>query len=244
MRSPRVVFASLMSLTAMPMAACSLDQFRGPPQVTVTTCEEKALIEDGEDGDDQILLREGRNGYLYTFADKAGSTVLPAETGFRMAEGGAEGSTHSIHLTGHVASKGEVYVGVGFDLKESSDGYDASQYKGLSFSAKVKAGTEPHVRFMVGDVNTDPKGKICTACNNDFGITFKATNEWVRYQVTYPELKQEAGWGAPHPPAIDPARLMSVQWQVSVPNSDLDLWLDDIAFIGCPSDKSAGGSGK
>jgi len=232
-----------MTLPVLPMAACSLDQFRGPMQVTVNTCEEKAHIEDGEDGDDQILLREGRNGYLYTFVDKDGSTVSPPETGFQMAEGGAEGSTHAIHMSGHVAAKGEVYVGVGFDFKQSPDPYDASQYRGLSFSAKVKAGTEPHVRFMVGDVNTDPKGKICTACNNDFGITFKSTNEWVRYEVTFPELKQESGWGAPRPLAIDPSRLMGIKWQVSVPNSDLDVWLDDVAFIGCPAGQPAGKSG-
>src|SRR5258708_3873105 len=125
MRSPRMVFASLMILTGMPLAACSLDPFRGPRQATVNTCGDQALIEDGEDGDDQILLREGRNGYVYTFVDKEGSTVSPPENGFQMAEGGAEGTTHSIHLTGHVASKGEVYVGVGLDLKESSDPYDA-----------------------------------------------------------------------------------------------------------------------
>jgi hypothetical protein len=244
MMPPRIVFASFMMLTPLLPAACSLDQFRGPRQVTVNTCEEKALIEDGEDGDDQVLLREGRNGYLYTFVDKAGSTVSPPETGFQMAEGGAEGSKRAIHLTGHVAPKGEVYVGAGLDFKESSDSYDASQYKGISFSAKVRAGTEPHVRFMVGDVNTDPKGKICTACNNDFGITFKSTDEWVRYEVTFPELKQESGWGAPRPPAVDPARVMGVKWQVSVPNAELDLWVDDVAFIGgCPSGKPAAGSG-
>jgi hypothetical protein len=224
----RLVFAPL-ALTA----ACSLDQFRGPAQVSVNTCDEKALIDDCEDGDDQILTREGRGGFFYTFADKTGSTVAPSENAFQMATGGPGASTHAVHLTGKVAASGEVYLGAGLDFTQAGT-YDASKFKGVAFSAKVAEGTESHVRFMVGDVNTDPKGKICTACNNDFGLGFKSTNEWVRYEVPFADLKQETGWGAPRPPAVDPAHLTGLKWQVSAPNAKIDLWLDDVAFMGCP----------
>jgi hypothetical protein len=171
-------------------------------QVSVNTCDEKALIDDCEDGDDQILTREGRGGFFYTFADKAGSTVSPSETAFQMATGGPSGSTHAVHLAGKVAGSGEVYVGTGLDFTQAGT-YDASRFKGVAFSAKVAGGTESHVRFMVGDVNTDPKGKICTACNNDFGVGSSPTNEWVRYEVPFSDLKQETVGARPaRPPSI------------------------------------------
>jgi hypothetical protein len=215
------------------MIGCSLNQFRGPRQLEVDTCEDKALIDDAEDGDDQILLREGRGGYFYTFADKAGSTVLPGENAFAPEAGGPGGSTHAIHVTGRLARSGEVYVGTGFDFKQASDPYDASRFTGLSFAARVKTGSEPHVRLLIADVNTDPKGKICKACDNDFGVAFKPADQWARYEVAFSELKQEVGWGSPRPPAVDPSKLMGVKWQVSVPDANVDLWLDDIGFMGC-----------
>jgi hypothetical protein len=230
MKASRIVLAPLV-LTA----ACSLNQFRGPAQVQVPveTCAEKALIDDCEDADDQILPRQGRDGFFYTFADKAGSTVSPSETAFQMAAGGPKGSTHAVRLKGQVANGAEVYVGAGLEFKQSGT-YDASTFKGVAFSAKAQAGAQTHVRFMVADVNTDPKGKVCTACNNDFGVAFKPTDEWVRYEVPFADLKQETGWGAPRPPAVDTARLTGLKWQVSAPGAKIDLWLDDVAFIGCP----------
>jgi endoglucanase len=45
---------------------------------------------------------------------------------------------------------------------------------------------------------------------------------------------QEQGWGKPHPSHINPAKLYAMQWQVSVPGADYDVWVDDIAFVGCP----------
>src|SRR5262245_17688957 len=50
-------------------------------------------LDDGEDGNNQILAMGGRGGYWYTYADKAGSTIVPpaGDTGgtFSMSEGGA-----------------------------------------------------------------------------------------------------------------------------------------------------------
>jgi hypothetical protein len=236
MRSPVRRSALWISVTAACdlLGGCSLNQFRGPRQVAVEGCGDQALIEDAEDGDDQILLREGRGGYLYTFADKTGTTVLPPESAFAVEAGGTPGSRYAVHVSGHLAS-GDVYAGIGFDFTQGSESYDASHYGGIGFAAKINAGAEPHVRFMVADVNTDPKGKVCTKCDNDFGIPFKPTGEWTRYEVPFAELKQEAGWGSPRPPAIDTAKLMGAKWQFSAPNANFDLWLDDVMFLGCPA---------
>jgi hypothetical protein len=230
--------ASIASVALLTFAAvgtgCSLNQFRGPAQEEVHTCAEKALIENAEDQDDQILLREGRGGYLYTFVDKAGSRISPDENHFKMEFGGAPGSKYAIHVKGRTGTGGEIYAGVGFDFKSTPETYEAKQYKGLAFSARIKAGSEEHWRFMVGDVNTDPKGKVCKECDNDWGTPFKPTEEWTRYEVLFSDLKQEAGWGQPRPPTVDTAKLFGMKWQMATPNAAFDLWVDDISFVGCP----------
>lgn len=223
-----------MLAAACLIGGCSLNQFRGPRQEEVHTCAEKALIENAEDQDDQIMLREGRGGYLYTYHDTAGSKIQPGENNFKMEAGGAPGSKYAIHVRGKTGSGGEIYAGVGFDFKSTPETYDASMYKGVAFNARIKAGTESHFRFKVGDVNTDVKGKICKECDNDFGTPFKPTDEWTRYEVLFADLKQEAGWGQPRPPAVEPAKVMGVKWQIVTPNAAFDLWIDDVSFVGCP----------
>ncbi len=44
---------------------------------------------------------------------------------------------------------------------------------------------------------------------------------------------QEEGWVKPHPSSIDTTKLYATQWQVNVPGGEYDVWVDDIAFIGC-----------
>ena len=52
-------------------------------------------IDDFEDGNNQLSLEGGRDGYWYTAHDPMGSTVEMA-----MQEGGAGGSEESLHITG------------------------------------------------------------------------------------------------------------------------------------------------
>jgi hypothetical protein len=218
-------------------SACSLDQFRKDPPQPVSptaTCEGKAMIDDCEDRNDQVLVRQGRGGYIYTFLDKAGSTITPTESTFKMERGGAGGSKYAVHVQGKLAGSGETYAGIGMDLRYPRKPYDAALYKGVSFVAKATKGSSPFIRFKVPDANTDPDGKVCSECFNDFGIGVELTEEWTRYEVPFTELKQEGGWGNPRPPAVDWKKLMSLQWQVSAPGSAFDFWIDDVSFIGCP----------
>ena len=224
-------------LSTASSAGCSLDQFRKDPVYAAAapeTCESKAMIDNAEDRDDQILLRENRGGYIYTFVDKAGSTILPTESSFKMEKGGAGGSKYAMHIHGKLAASGETFAGVGLDLRNPRGTYNASHYKGVAFVAKAAKGATTHVRFSLPDVNTDPDGKICTECFNMFGIGVDLTEEWTRYEVAFPELKQEIGWGKPQPPAVDAAKLISLQWQVTAPGTVFDYWIDDVTFIGCP----------
>jgi hypothetical protein len=198
-----------------------------------TACAAAAVIDDAEDGDNQVLVQDGRGGYLYTFKDRLGTTIDPAAT-FETAAGGASGSRQALRFHGKLADSDGGYAGLGLSLTEPKSPYDASRYQGLSFQARRAPGSSAAVRLKLPDVSTDPVGGICAECFNDFGVDFLVTEEWTRYVVSFADLKQGAGWGQPRPAAIDPTRLYSVQWQVSTRGGAFDIWIDDVTFTGCP----------
>jgi hypothetical protein len=159
-------------------------------------------------------------GGAYTYADETGTKIA------------LDGSA-PIHVQGQLAAQGEVYGGVGLGFTESSAPYDASSFRGIAFKAKRGPTGSPHVRVKIPDGNTDPRGGVCTECFNDFGLTFQVTEEWVRYEVPFEQLKQEGGWGKPNPPSIDKAKLYGVQWQTTTPGAVLDLYIDSVEILGC-----------
>ncbi len=200
-------------------------------------CGKDAVIDDGEDGNNQVLVQDGRAGYWYTFVDDAGSTIEPqaGKKGgqFAMSPGGNGGSAMAARMHGKVTSGGVLYAGMGFNFVDPKDQYDASKYGGIAFYAKKGPGSTGKVRLKIPDVDTDPDGKVCKECFNDFGATMELTDSWTRYELPFAMATQDAGWGKPKPTHINPAKLYSMQWQVNVPGADYDIWVDDIAFVGC-----------
>jgi endoglucanase len=200
------------------------------------SCGARGLIDDTEDNDHQVAAGSGRNGYWYTFVDKAGSSITPmaGEQGgvFAMAPGGANGSAFAAHMTGKVGTGDIVYAGMGVNFADPKGQYDASAFKGVAFYAKKGQGSGK-VRLKVPDVNTDPEGKVCTECFNDFGIDLELTEKWERYVVPFASMRQLGGWGSPHPKGVDPSKLYGLQWQVNTPGASYDVWIDDVEFTGC-----------
>jgi endoglucanase len=194
-------------------------------------------LDDGEDGNNQILATGGRGGYWYTYADKAGSTIAPpagdAGGTFSMSEGGAHGSAMAARMQGKVGRGSIVYVGMGFSFVDPKGPYDASQFQGIAFFAKAGEKSASSVRVKVPDVNTDKDGKVCTECYNDFGVDLNLTTTWKRYVIPFAGMSQLAGWGAPHMPAIQASKLYGIQWQVASSGAAYDVWVDDPELVGC-----------
>jgi endoglucanase len=111
--------------------------------------------------------------------------------------------------------------------------YDASAYQGISFWAKVGPDGARKVRLKLPDANTDPDGKVCTECFNDFGVDLELSTKWEQYVVPFSQMQQLPGWGAPRPTGPDVSKLFGLQWQVNAPGAKVDLWVDDIQFTGC-----------
>src|SRR5512145_1811987 len=137
-------------------------------------CPQSALIDDGEDNNNQVMVQDGRSGYWYTYVDHEGSTIEPAagETGgiFSFTQGGVNGSQYAARMSGTVGKASIVYAGMGCNLTDPKGAFDGSKYGGVSFWAKRGPNATPKVRYKMPDGATDPDGQICSACYNDFGM--------------------------------------------------------------------------
>ncbi|MCK9523124.1 MAG: hypothetical protein M0R76_08770 [Proteobacteria bacterium] len=213
--------------------------FKPQPAVATPTtgpsrCELMSMIEDAEDADSQILVREGRGGYIYTYADDLGSKLSPWGD-FKVSRGGVGDSKFALRMVGKTAAgPGDVYVGMGFAFAQAEGAtYDASKYKGITFVArKGHADAVSAVRISLPDANTDPVGGICAECHNNFGTTVRLTEDWTQYVVSFDDLRQATGWGDPRPEKVEVTALVGLQVQVALPNQNVDVWIDDIRFYG------------
>lgn len=190
-------------------------------------CGENAAIEDGEDGDGRVLVRDGRGGYWFTFVDSEGSRIDPPSGPFKMGEPGHAGSKHAARMRGHMAESGKsIYAGMGFSFADPRGLYDASKYTGVTFWAKGPG----RVRVEVPDVHTSPEGGVCKDCYNDFGVVIVLENDWHKYTIPFDWLQQRPNWGDPFP-KIEPKQLIAMEFEFGAAGRDFDISIDDIAFV-------------
>jgi hypothetical protein len=195
-----------------------------------TRLADDGLIDDFEDGNNQVASEGGRDGYWWPKKDPAGSTIEP--TPFAPSDGAGDGSDTALHASGQTASGDDAWgAGFGANLVQNAL-YDASKYSGVGFRAKVGPGSATSIRFNIEDVNTHPDGKICKTCWNAFGKDMILTTEWKEYRVLFSEARQQPDWGNPRPIAITPSKLVEIDWQIG-PGRPYDVWIDDLAFLDC-----------
>lgn len=233
-----VVCGSLLALAScIPEGSTAMTAASAENTADGTKCPADGAIDDGEDQNNQVATKKGRGGYWYTFADKAGSTVTPAagEQGgtFTMSPGGASGSAQAARVNGKIGSGQVVFAGMGFNFVDPKGPYNATAYKGIAFWAKVSAGSATKVRIKLPGADTDPEGKVCKECYNDFGMDLELTTKWTRYVLPFSAAAQLAGWGSPRPGSLDTTKMYGIQWQVNSPGAEYDVWIDDIEFTGC-----------
>ena len=190
-------------------------------------------VDDFEDGNSQVNLEGGREGYWWTAKDEKGSSIGPMP--FVPAEGGGSGSELSMHVEGDTVpgDTASGFWGAEFGFNFLGKGpYDASKYVGIAFKARIGGGTARSVRFNVGDINTHLNGGICKTCWNHFGKVVSLTPEWKEYRILFSDLRQEDYWGNPRPPAITPSQLFNGEFKIG-PGQHFDFWVDDLHLLAC-----------
>lgn len=221
-----------------------------PGASTGDTIDARALdmIDDMEDNNQRILLRNGRNGGWNTYNDGSADTMQwPTAMGFfvmsavspprgsssyaaRTYGRGLLPSTGWATLTlnfVNAPAAGESNADGGIEGGLPADVYDASAYAGITFFARVAPDAQTTIRVSISDLNTNLKGGICKVCYDAFGSNLLMTADWARYKISFAEMMQRA-FGDPFP-ALDAAHVFAIDFSF-IGTEAFDLWVDDVAF--------------
>lgn len=203
-------------------------------------------IDDMEDGNAEILGRDGRVSQWYTYNDGTEGEQLPvpdAPPAMETIPGGrCTFSTKAMRVTGSGFSKWG--SGFGFDFRTmllptgyGATTYDGTAYRGITFWARVGDPSITTVWFGVGDQWSIPTGGHCdatitsgeNACYDVFGTSVALTTEWKRYAFEWGQLGQRS-FGLRRP-ELDVANLFNAHFDVPVSAPVFDVWIDDVAFF-------------
>jgi len=217
-----------------------------PAYCTTAAPGELDFIDDMEDGNAEILARDGRVSQWYTYNDGSEGVQLPVPNMAPAMEaipgGRCTFSTMAMRVTGSGFSKWG--SGFGFDFRTmllptgyGATTYDGTAYRGITFWARVGDPSITTVWFGVGDQWSIPSGGHCdetitsgeNACYDVFGTSIALTTEWKRYAVEWGQLGQR-NFGLLRP-ALDVANLFNAHFDVPMSAPVFDVWIDDVAFF-------------
>lgn len=182
------------------------------------------MIDDFEDGNARLLLREGRGGaWMSNGAAEAKQTPRPGSIAFPVRSAGRAGRYALRMRTERLTTAA---AGLNADLAPGHC-YDASAYAGIEFWAKGSG------RIFFGptmiDVMERKWGGLCEQnCYDRHQAAADLGAEWKPYRFLWKDLEQ-GGWG--HQVPFDPARLLSVGFSVEMPDTPSEFWIDDVRFI-------------
>ncbi len=242
-RRSHVVSATFLGLSLLGLASVGCGRVNPTSPELAQTPEgspcpgPEALLDDGEDSNNQTFNAGGRGGYWYTFMQGDGTEIWPTAGSqggtFEMSPGGADGTQWAARFKGKVGQGAIVLGGMGMNFVDPKGAYDASKYGGIEFWGKKGSDSTGKVRLKVPDMNTDPDGGVCSECFNDFGMDLTFTEQWQHFIVPFDAMKQMKGWGKPRKSGIETTALYGIQFQVSEPGATYDITVDQLRLTGC-----------
>jgi len=177
-------------------------------------------IDDFEDGNELVDLRESRNGYWVGITDsdpeRAERVLLPSVRPDVRTD-----NRYALHLSGprHMGWGASVQVEFGPSC------YDASAYRGIAFEARGPGRVYAGVR-QVDAVPTERGGTCLHDCYRSHLRPIQLPDGWSHHELTWSELRQERGTTS-----VEPNRLSGVEFLVRSEDTPYDLWIDDVRFI-------------
>ena len=202
-------------------------------ELDVPACGAVGLIDDGEDGDNRILQRDGRGGYWFSFVGLRRARRSSRRVRSRWARPASTARSARRACAARWRRRARASTPAwAFSSPIPSGPYDASPYTGVTFWAKGPG----RVRFEMPDVNTAPGGGRCKDCYNDVGIVIALEPEWRKYTIHFEWLAQRPGWGDPAP-ELASDQVYAMEWEFNGAGRDFDISIDDIAFICEPEEQ-------
>lgn len=202
-----------------------------------------SMIDNFEDGNQQILDVAGRSGSWYAANDgrgnqtpRPGAAVLPS---MLMPARGT--STRGLHTMGGPFETWGALIGTAL-ASDNNVGipYDLSGYRGIRLWVRLGTGqgsgpgsgsTElaQEVRLNLSTPATEAGGG-CTMCGDHFGFVVPLTSQWERVEVVLAEAEQ-AGFGVPLLTS-EPDLAHVTGLELFFPQDvRFDLWVDDIELF-------------
>jgi hypothetical protein len=202
--------APLCTTTAAAMAATPAD----------------AVIDDFEDGDANILARDGRmGGWWLSMSATATVTGMAAGGPPVPVAGGSPG--RALHVSG--METGGWGVSLSANVAESFFGcYDLSAYTTLELSLKGRAGSKVIVLVRTAQVRALPPFSV-----GWWGLQVTLTANYQKVRVKLADLMPS--WGAP--PPFDATKVFAIDVNPVLPQvngmgvGEFDYWVDNLALV-------------
>jgi hypothetical protein len=207
------------------------------PTPSCASTSTPALIDDMEDGNNQVLPDECRDGYWYAYNDgsaggvqKTGSVTVTTGYTFTMGLGGVGfgctgTSTRAVEVStnaGFTAYGG----GFGCNIYTTSGPFNAASYSytGIQFCAKNTTGALSPT-FMIQE--QVPVTMIQATGSGVTVVTFQTTNSmntsWASISVPFTSVS------GPSTFTLNSSYLFGAQWQVNA-STATDIWIDNLSF--------------
>jgi len=213
-----------------------------------TWCGDPMLIDDMEDGDNEICLSGGRSGTWWSTSDGTSTDLTPA-MGSVFTQTLIPGGRGTSHVAARLAGSGFTQWGgqMAFDfVKGNGNTYDASAADGITFWMKTDAGGFDFA-IDTPETITPPDGSCmdtATAlnCNRSwhFWVAAPAPDTWFQVAVPFAALAQMPGVSPTTNNLLrgsatwDPTKLSRVKFTANTADS-FELWVDDVRFYNCPA---------
>jgi hypothetical protein len=208
----------LVALSAGLAAAC------GGVKVDASSVD---LIDDLEDGDQEIIELNGRVGFWYVVNDLSGQQEpFP----FEASQGGAGDSAYSARTSGSGFTEWGAQLSLYLNHpEEDALLYDLSGYTGLQFQAsgdgkfRAEIVTDAILNQVNGGSCAETPGE---PCDDYFGSEHAPTSDWQLHRIPFAEMGQD-GWGKEA--GLDLTTVTAIEFGFDVGGS-FDVAIDDVAL--------------
>lgn len=185
------------------------------------------LIDDLEDGDDQIPQAFGRSGGWYIFNDGTGTQDADPPIPEKISS--APEGQFAMVTRGFGFDDWGAGLGVNVAGADLSVGYDASDFVGIRFYARAEIEEQQSVRVNFPSTQTGTLTECDDLdCNNHFGVDIGVDVEWQQHEVLFSEITQ--GVQLVEAREFQTRSFRDVQFLIPR-GRDFELWIDFLEFI-------------
>jgi hypothetical protein len=180
--------------------------------------ERIADFEDGSTTSTLVGIRGGTRWSVIAEGDGAAATVAAVPIEARC------GSTRAMRFAGTATAEKSPITRL--QLMSGTQFFDASAFRGITFSARASAPMQ--IRVKAPDRATTTAGKLCVECSDHFAATLELGTTFRSWFVPFAGMRQ-TGNGDPRP-ALTTTALFGFEF-TSARGAAFEIFIDDLSFL-------------